>query len=86
MSTSPCCHDCTDFTDDPADDKGCCSPAPTRRTCEAPTLPVPECDAEPATIVYDPETEEFTAESTLYDSECSPLLDSNDSPLTALAA
>lgn len=86
MSHDPCHHDCSDFPDSEDTDLGCCSPLPVRKTCEAPVLPVPECDAEPATITFDPETEEFTALSTLYDSECSALLDSTDSPLTALAA
>lgn len=86
MSHEPCHHDCSDFSDADDTDLGCCEPLPVRITCEAPVLPTPECDAEPATIEYDPDTEEFTALSTLYDSECSALLDSDDSPLTALAA
>lgn len=84
MSHSPCHHDC-DWTDgdaDVSDDLGCCSPLPVRITCEAPVLPTPECDAEPATIEYDPDTEQFTALSTLYDTFCSAITDSIGSIIT----
>jgi hypothetical protein len=86
MSDSPCCHDCTDFTDDPRDDLGCCGPIPVRRECGAPVLPVPECDEQDPTVTYDEETEEFVITAKMYDSECSPLLDSTSSQLLSLIA
>lgn len=88
MSHHPCHHDCTDFPDltDEAEDKGCCVPAPFRRTCEAPILPVPQCDEENPEIIYDEDTEEFFAVGILYDSECSPITDQSFSTLTALVA
>lgn len=86
MSHSPCHHDCSDFTDDPSEDLGCCGPIPVRKECGAPELPVPECDEEDATMEFDPETQEFMALGKLYDSNCSPLSDSTASVLTALVA
>lgn len=83
---SPCCHDCTDFTDDPREDTGCCAPLPVRRECGAPVLPVPACDEVDPITNYDPETEQFTVLTILYDSECSALLDSTSSPLLSLVA
>lgn len=88
MSHNPCRHDCTDFPDltDEAEDKGCCMPLPARRTCEAPILPVPECNELDPVVQYDEDTEEFIVVSQLFDSECSPLLDSSGSPLYGLIA
>lgn len=86
MSNNPCHHPC-DWTDgDQPDvtDLGCCSPAPIRKNCEAPTVPTPECDEEDPTVIYDPETETFNVLSILYDSTCSALTDSNGSTLTGL--
>jgi len=84
MSTdNPCCVPC-DFTDDPdVTDLGCCSPSRIVRNCEAPVLPTPQCDEEGATVIYDEATEEFVVLNTLYDSNCSALLDSTSSPLLA---
>lgn len=83
MSTrNPCCHDCTDFEEPTLEDKGCCTPMPVRRTCEAPALPVPECDEQDPVVEYDPETEKFTVLSVLYDENCSPILDEDDDPIT----
>lgn len=86
MSTSPCCHDCTDFAEDPTQDAGCCTPLPVRIECGPPALPVPDCDEEDPIVSYDPDTEEFTVLTTLYDSNCSALLDSLGSPLLSLIA
>jgi hypothetical protein len=88
MSHSPCHHSCdwTDGDEDVTDDLGCCSAMPIRRDCAAPTLPVPECDEEEAIVTYDEETEEFTVTAKMYDSECSPLLDSTGSQLLSLIA
>ncbi len=86
MSHSPCHHDCSDFTDNPLDDRGCCGPIPERRDCGAPVVPVPACDEEDPVIEFDEDTEEFFALGKLYDSNCSALTDSNGSILTALVA
>ena len=89
--TDHCCAPC-DITDgddpdnDDLRDKGCCGPIPVKRTCVAPVLPVPDCDEEDPVITYDPETEEFFALTTLYDSNCSPITDSNGSPFLTLIA
>lgn len=79
-----CNHDCTDFTD--GDDAGCCSPIPVRIPCEAPVIPAFPCNEAAPVVAYDEDTEEFTVLSTLYDSECSQLLDSTGSPLLSLIA
>lgn len=84
MSHSPCHHDC-DWTDGDADaseDLGCCDTLPVRITCEAPVLPVPECDEEPAEIVFDPNTDGFTVLANLYDTLCSAITDENGSIIT----
>lgn len=85
-SQNPCCHDCTDFPDHEDTHTGCCSPIPVRLTCEAPVLPVPECDEDDVEMVYDEDTEEFFAVGKLFDSECSVLTDSTGSILTGLVA
>lgn len=79
----PCHHDCSDFTDDETD-LGCCSPLPVRITCDAPVLPVPECDEEDAVMTYDPDTEQFTVSSILYDQNCSAILDQNNDAILTL--
>lgn len=86
MSHYPCHSDCSDFTDDPRDDYGCCGPIPVRVECGAPVLPVAECDEDDIEMEFDPETEEFFAVGKLFDSVCSALTDSNGSILTGLVA
>lgn len=73
--------DTTDLTDE-----GQCFPYRTKRSCDAPTLPTNECDEADPIVEYDPETEEFTVLTILYDSNCSPISDSNASNLTTLVA
>ena len=86
---NPCRHPC-DWTDgdEPTDntDLGCCAPYPIRKSCDAPELPVPECDEQPAELTYDEETEEFVATTRMYDSDCGLLLDSDSEPLLSLIA
>lgn len=85
MSTrNPCCHDCTDFDEPEVADHGCCTPMPVRRTCEAPVLPTKECEEDEPVVEYDPDTERFTVVTILYDQECSPITDENDSPITTV--
>lgn len=88
MSDDPCHHTCdwTDGDEPDVTDLGCCAPLPIRIDCEAPVLPTPECDEAAPVVVYDEATETFTVLTTLYDSECSALLDSNLSPLLSLIA
>ncbi len=75
---------CGEFDDPDVTDLGQCFPLSTLRDCEAPSLPVPECDEEEPTVNYDPETGTFTMTTTLYDSECSAITDSAGSPLLTL--
>lgn len=65
-------------------DSGCCSPYPLRKTCEAPVIPVPDCDEQNPVIVYDEETEEFFVTTIMFDSECSPLQDDGGSELLSI--
>lgn len=85
---SPCCHNCdfTDVSDLPEQDTGCCTPLPVRIECGAPVLPTPDCDEQDPIVEYDPDTEEFTVLSTMYDQNCSALTDSTGSPLLSLIA
>lgn len=84
MSHSPCHHQC-DWTDEPTtDDLGCCSPYPVRKSCEAPVIPVPNCGEEAPVVTYDEDTEEFIVTTTLYDENCSAILDSDGSPILTL--
>lgn len=93
-NNSPCRQNqCCDFTDgedpnwdDPLRDKGCCVPIPVRRDCLAPVLPLPQCGETNPIITYDPETEEFFALTTLFDSNCSAFTDNNGSPILSLIA
>lgn len=83
------CHHHCDFTDgDSPDvtDDGCCSTYPLKKTCAAPDIPVPDCDEADPVMTYDPETEEYVVTTIMYDSSCSALLDSADSPLLSLIA
>lgn len=57
---------------------------PIRRDCEAPVIPVPECGEEDQEIEYDSDTESFSVWSTIYDQNCSPILDHNDTPIKGL--
>ena len=84
MSHNPCHHDCSDFPDPDVTDLGCCSAMPIRRDCEAPTIPNPDCDEADPIVSFDPDTEEFTVLSILYDENCSPISDSAASELTTI--
>ncbi len=86
--SNPCHHDCdwTDGDEPVLEDAGCCSPLPVRITCEAPVLPVPECDEEPATLTFDEDTESFVATVGMFTKACSPWLDKNSDPWLALIA
>lgn len=89
--TDHCKRHC-DWTDgdDPDDDnlrdKGCCTPIPVKLTCLAPVLPLPQCGEVNPIITYDPETEEYFALTTLFDSNCSAITDSTGSPFLTLIA
>lgn len=87
-TTNPCCHDCdwTDGDEPDVTDIGCCSPAPVRKSCDAPELPVPDCDEDDATVAFDPETETFIVTTTMYTASCLPWLDKDNSPWLALIA
>lgn len=88
MSDNPC-HQACDWTDGDEPvlaDAGCCSPAAVRRDCEAPTIPTPECDEAAPVTEFDPVTEQFTVLTTLYDEQCSAILDDLGSPITTLLA
>ncbi len=78
---NPSCHDCTDFDEPAVEDRGCCSPAPTRHTCDAPVLPVQQCPDEVTEMTYDPETEEYILIAQLLDQNCEPILDQNSDPI-----
>lgn len=86
------CNHCCDITDgdDPLDDvlrdKGCCTPIPVKRDCVAPVIPTPECDEADPVVIYDPDTEQFYVLTTIYDSNCSALIDSTGSSLLSLIA
>lgn len=84
------CRRCCDWTDgdEPTDntDNGCCTPMASRRTCDAPIPPVPDCDEEDAEIVFDSDEDAFYVLTTMYDSECSPLADSTGSLLISKMA
>jgi len=86
MSHNPCHHPCdwTDGDEPTTDDLGCCSPYPIRKTCEAPEVRVPDCDEQDPVVSYDPETEEFTILTNLYDQNCSPITDQNSSIIQTL--
>lgn len=79
-SQNPCHHDCTDWTDgdDPSAMLGCCGPIPVRMGCEAPVLPVPECDEEDPVVTFDEDAQEFVVTTKLYDENCSVIRDEND--------
>lgn len=75
---------CGEFADPDVTDMGQCAPAAIVRTCEAPEIPVPECDEEEPVTTFDPDTESFTVLTILYDEDCSPISDSTASNITTL--
>ena len=82
-SQNPCHHDCTDWTDgdDPSAMLGCCGPIPVRMGCEAPDVPVPECDEQSSQMTFDPDTETWSVTTTLYDENCSIIRDELGDPI-----
>lgn len=70
------CH-CGKWDRPDVTDKGKSYPYRTKISCEAPEIPVPECDEEEPTPVFDPETEEFSYVVTMYTPQCEPWQDSD---------
>ncbi len=66
-------------------DLGRCSPYRVKISCEAPTVPLPECSEVPE-IEYHPEnpSHPFTVWSILFDENCSAILDQDDNPIQTL--
>ena len=79
-------NQCGKFEKPSNPDDGLAWPYRQKMSCEAPALPEPECGDEYETE-YNPDdpTSPFTIFSTLFDENCSAILDNFDSPiLTAI--
>lgn len=80
-------HICGEFEEPNNPDDGCCFPYRVKQNCEAPDIPEPECGDE-IEVEHDPDDvlTPFKVWSTLYDQNCSAILDENDSAIRTLAA
>lgn len=68
---------CGDDFEEPVNpDKGSCFPYRTKISCEAPPVPLPECDDADAYAVFTPdETPPFYIVATIFDQNCDPITD-----------
>jgi hypothetical protein len=73
---------CGDFEEPTNPDQGCCAPYRTKKDCERPPLPVIGCDDDEYTVeASDTPGKPFQVVSRLFDENCEPILDENDSPI-----
>lgn len=73
---------CGDFEEPENPDLGQCAPYREKRTCDAPVLPVSECEDDEYTVVFTPTlVPPFRIIARLFDSNCELILDSNNQPI-----
>lgn len=82
MATLPCAQTenslavCGTFDEAVNPDQGQCASRRVKKDCEAPTLPVIQCDDDTYTTVYDPDaTPKFSVIAKVFDGNCDPVLD-----------
>lgn len=75
-----------ELPDDAVEDQGHCSSRRVKITCEAPTLPVAQCEDETYEVIYQPEnvTNPFAILATLFDNCCLPITDEDGEPITTI--
>lgn len=68
---------CGAWEEPEVEDQGQCVPYREKRTCEAPELPVIQCDDDEYTVIPQPENEEFPfkVSARLFDENCEPVTD-----------
>lgn len=76
--------ECGTFAEPTVADEGQCSTYRVKRTCEAPTLPVAQCDDDAYETVYDPtdEAAPFKVIATLFDESCVAITDESAEAIT----
>lgn len=84
--SSTCCV-CGDFDEPDNEDEGRCGPPATKRDCEKPAAPQPECGELNFTIEAFPgEVPPFVITSILFDESCDEILDQSGNPILTLVA
>lgn len=75
-----------ELPDDAVEDQGQCSPRRVKITCEAPVLPVAQCEDDTYEVIYQPENTDnpFAILATLFDNCCLPITDDNDLPIITI--
>lgn len=75
---------CGPFDDPTVADEGQCSPAKVKITCEAPTLPVAQCNDSLYQVVYQPENVDnpFGIIASLFNEACAAITDQNGGTIT----
>lgn len=75
---------CGTFEEPVIEDLGQCNPLKLTKDCgDPPEKSVPPCDDENFTIEHTPDLiPQFRVIATVYDTECNPILDENDEPIT----
>lgn len=76
--------ECGEFSEPTVHDEGRGSPYRVKISCEAPVLPVAECDDDIYITLYNPDDTEhpFAVLSRLFDQLCEPVTDQNGSVIT----
>lgn len=74
---------CGDFTEPTTPDQGQCAPRRVKRSCEAPDLPVSQCEDDEYTTEYTPENPDspFTITARLFDEDCELITDESGDPI-----
>jgi hypothetical protein len=73
---------CGEFETPQNPDTGRCYPKPTKIDCEAPVLPVNQCNDTSAYAIPDPlHPGKFLIIGTLFDEDCNPILDEGGNPI-----
>jgi hypothetical protein len=77
---------CGEFVEPTVPDEGRCSPYRVKTDCEAPTIPVAQCEDDQYAVIYQPENEDnpFAISARLFDSCCEAITDESGNPITII--
>jgi hypothetical protein len=77
---------CGDFEEPEVPDEGRCGPRRVKISCEAPVLPVAQCEDEEYLVIYQPENVDnpFAVSARLFDEDCELVLDEEGNTITTI--
>lgn len=80
------CRVCGEFPTPVVEDLGRCSPHRVKTDCEAPVLPVIQCNDDEYRTIYQPENVDhpFAVSARLFDENCEPIWDQNGNDITLI--